>query len=712
MYPNQSLRPSVVPPARKSTSLFKRPPTSTPSPAQPTVTTVFQNPTGVIRSTPANVVPTSKPGTSGSLFKPSPKPSDPVRRSTSLFKRPPNSTPSPVQSTVTAVFQKPTAVPQAIPPRLVRPTPTKAAPKPVTSGSLFKPRPVPPKPAAKSSPDTITQLTYSDEQRARLSLNSYIGPYGYTTLKSALTPLELTQIKEDSTISPVSSGFTGTSVAPRVPLYRETDTKLYLPPHYGYTLFGPASASSLGPGDTWGPCSSGDAVPYTLPLKENQKVIVDTIVTHLRTQISKARIAGALLQAGCGVGKTAMGIRIAWELGKKTIVWVEKGFLADQWTDEIKKMCPGARIGRIQGDVFDIEDKHFVLAMVQTVYSRIYPIGTFSSFGMTIIDEAHSLCSNEYFKVLQTVVTPYSLAVTARFAKPNEMDTIMYRFLGPITYAAELKEVDHRVTVRTIKYSHPDEEYNRVETDFKGRVKYSSLITRITTFEPRIDFLVNLAIEHMREHPEGQLFVLSFTKDLLVQIHKKLEAYSDPVTGEKYSSGLYVGGMKKEALAATAAKQIVLATYSMAQEALNIPTLDSIIFASPKSDLLQSLGRIMRIIHDNKYVYDITDSHSVFVTQSRKRNAIYRANGYLLYSAKSDAYRGRDTRWHTVYIPKKQKDRMAHAAHAAGEEKGEGSTIPGTEDSDSDSNEEIVDEDEFDHDSSKPVTCLFEDADD
>jgi HSP20 family molecular chaperone IbpA len=42
------------------------------------------------------------------------------------------------------------------------------------------------------------------------------------------------------------------------------------------------------------------------------------------------------------------------------MIVVHKEFLANQWVDKIKEFCPGATIGRVQGDTFDIE-KDFVI---------------------------------------------------------------------------------------------------------------------------------------------------------------------------------------------------------------------------------------------------------------------------------------------------------------------------------------------------------------
>ena len=39
----------------------------------------------------------------------------------------------------------------------------------------------------------------------------------------------------------------------------------------------------------------------------------------------------------------------------------------NQWAERIAEFLPGARIGRIQGEIIDIEDKDIVLGMLQSI---------------------------------------------------------------------------------------------------------------------------------------------------------------------------------------------------------------------------------------------------------------------------------------------------------------------------------------------------------
>ena len=92
--------------------------------------------------------------------------------------------------------------------------------------------------------------------------------------------------------------------------------------------------------------------------------------------------------------------------------------------------------------------------------------------------------------------------------------------------------------------------------------------------------------------------------------------------------GLYLGGMKEPALKESESKKIILATYSMASEGLDIKSLSKLLMATPKSDVCQSVGRILRSDHNNPKVIDVIDQHDIFKKQWAKRKKYYSSQNY------------------------------------------------------------------------------------
>jgi superfamily II DNA or RNA helicase len=60
------------------------------------------------------------------------------------------------------------------------------------------------------------------------------------------------------------------------------------------------------------------------------------------------------------------------------------------------------------------------------------------------------------------------------------------------------------------------------------------------------------------------------------------------------TSDFYIGARRKDELDEAVKAQVIFATYSMAQEALDIPAIDTLMLVTPRSDVEQAIGRIRR----------------------------------------------------------------------------------------------------------------------
>jgi superfamily II DNA or RNA helicase len=96
-----------------------------------------------------------------------------------------------------------------------------------------------------------------------------------------------------------------------------------------------------------------------------------------------------------------------------------------------------------------------------------------------------------------------------------------------------------------------------------------------------------------------------------------------------------VGGMKQKDLEVSAGKRIILATFAMAAEGFNVPTLNTVLLATPKSAVEQAVGRVLRQRPEERKVAplicDVLDS--VFAEcngQWRKRAKLYKSCGYRI----------------------------------------------------------------------------------
>ena len=341
---------------------------------------------------------------------------------------------------------------------------------------------------------------------------------------------------------------------------------------------------------------------------------------------------------------TVMSIKIVSILAQKTLIIVHKEFLLNQWIERIQEFMPTAKIGRIQGPVFDSAGKDIVIGMLQTLYDRDFPDGAFDDFGLTIVDEVHRIGSCQFSKALLRIQTPYMLGVTATLERKDGLTKVIHHFIGPTVYSdpAGLQSDDGSVLVRGIEFISDDPEFNHVVTDYRGNTQFSTMITKLCSHEPRIQFLVRTLVELVRETPDAQILVLGHNRCLLVSIHDAM------VAGQVATVGYYLGGMKQAALEASTEKQIILASYAMASEGFDHKNLSILVMITPKTDIVQSVGRIFRQKHARPLIVDIVDKHETFQNQWRKRRAYYKKCGFRIHQSTNLA----PTTYKIVYEPK------------------------------------------------------------
>jgi superfamily II DNA or RNA helicase len=322
----------------------------------------------------------------------------------------------------------------------------------------------------------------------------------------------------------------------------------------------------------------------------------------------------------------------------------------NQWIERIAEFLPGARVGKIQGPLLDIYDKDIVIGMIQTIYDKEYTADAFSSFGLTIVDEVHRIGSEQFSRTLLKTITPNMLGISATVDRKDQLTKVLYMFIGNKIYS-EARSADDEVCVRALQYVSGDAEFNEVAYDFRGSPKYSTMISKLCEFGPRSDFIVKVVGDLIRENPDNQIMILCHNRSLLTYLHDAIEYRKIA------STGYYVGGMKQADLNETETKSIVLATYAMAAEALDIKTLSTLVMVTPKTDITQSVGRILRVKHENPIIVDIVDSHDLFQNQWKQRRQFYKKCNYRIKQIDSRKYSDMttDKDWSTVFEPKKQK---------------------------------------------------------
>jgi superfamily II DNA or RNA helicase len=453
---------------------------------------------------------------------------------------------------------------------------------------------------------------------------NYLGKKGYTLYKDRMSSREIESLKHKLLVSPCSSStsmFMSSDVS-KYAIYRECATKLYVPRYFGLQTFGPCQANKA-----MNRFETID-VPFNGQLRENQLPVVDAFAKV----VDESCGGGGLLELECAYGKTVIALNIISSLKVKTLVIVHKEFLMNQWIERISEFLPTAKVGKIQGKTIDIEGKDIVLGMLQSLSMKTFPENTFESFGLTIVDECHHISSEVFSCALFNIVTKYTLGLSATMERKDGTSYVIKMFLGDICFVGRNAE-QHNVLVKGIQFVEKnDEAFNEVCVDHRGNVQYSRMISKLCAFKPRSDFIVQVVCDMIISNPKQQIMILAHNKNLLTYLYDTIKER------DVCSVGYYIGGMKQEALALSEKQTVIIATFSMASEALDIKTLTTLVMATPKTDIEQSVGRILRQRHAQPLIVDIIDTHPPFKNQWQKRKAYYKAKKYQISETNSIHY--------------------------------------------------------------------------
>lgn len=310
---------------------------------------------------------------------------------------------------------------------------------------------------------------------------------------------------------------------------------------------------------------------------------------------------GGILQAGPGWGKTTASLYIVTRIGLSTIVIVNREFLLEQWYRRIKGVevdgvmvrkgfIPDARVGIIQGDRFEYgKDYDICIAMIQTVANRKdeYPKEFWESFGLAITDECHRIGAPTWNSIATSFPVSYRLGLTATPRRKDGAENVFFHHIGPIVYKSNvvrLKPKLRRVFTKFILVKRQSFDPNKAGKE--------TMLRFLCADKGRNELIVNelkQACERGRK-----VAVLSERRNHLNYLS---DAFQQETSG-KYTTAFYVGGMKSKERDAAEGAQVIFCTYQMTAEALDIPSLDTVFFTTPMSDVEQATGRIQRPFPD------------------------------------------------------------------------------------------------------------------
>lgn len=453
-------------------------------------------------------------------------------------------------------------------------------------------------------------------------MDAIIERTGYVINKNTISLSDIKLIKEELYITPEVREEFAKDIKP-YPMYHEFEDKIIVPRYYGVKKFGDTKKHFV---------HTKTSFEFGGELRQYQLDIVDDVLPKILGR------GGGLISLPCGRGKTVIALYLAHKLGLKTLVLVHKTFLQDQWIARAKEFTT-AKIGIIRQSTIDIKNKDIVVGMIQSISMKSYDPKIFDQFGLIIVDECHHVASRVFSRALYKTGTQYTIGLSATPHRSDGLSRVIYWYLGKMLYSEE-RNSNCNVIVRKLSLHLKDPLFvEKTQWSPKGQIPaIPKMITNFCKIKRRNDIIISV-INALRKNPKRKILILSnriaHLEFLKSEVDKLIQKDVDDgkLLKNECNTFFYIGKTKQtERKQAENIGDIIFASYSMAQEGLDIGTLNTLVLATPQRSITQAIGRIMRKILSESdikpLIVDICDYVSSFIYQCYARVRLYKKNKY------------------------------------------------------------------------------------
>jgi superfamily II DNA or RNA helicase len=414
------------------------------------------------------------------------------------------------------------------------------------------------------------------------------------------TPENLKEVQTNLTIVPKVPNNNAFADKPKkVKVYRHNNESIYMPKFYGLNTYGPPEKTN----ERLGTDFVNDLyTTKTINLYPNQQTIVKSVFNELIDNDA------CVLSVDCGQGKTVMALDIATLIGRKTLIIVHLEFLMNQWYERITQFLPNAKVGYIQGTRIETDNCDIVIGMIQSITGKNakerYTKELFDQFGFVIFDECHHVCSRVFSKALFTVATKKMLGLSATPTRQDGLDQLLFWFFRSIKLFNASKSDLLDVSVHSVEAKYQGEIVPKTIYNYRtkeNQLNYVDLITQIVQDPGRNQQIVRIIV-HLAGEMSRKVLLLTERRVHCVLLERML-MQQDDFHG---SVGLYVGRMNASDLEQSNTCDVILGTYQMCSEGYDCKQ-NTLVFATPKKEIEQSVGRILRQKNSKPLVIDLID---------------------------------------------------------------------------------------------------------
>jgi len=312
-----------------------------------------------------------------------------------------------------------------------------------------------------------------------------------------------------------------------------------------------------------------------------------------------------LLKHGVCTHNTITSLSIASRIGLRTLIFVNKIVLIDQWIGAIRaNYGQDARVHLVQSRKSVPRDMDFYVVNAINVMKHPFEMWDSMGIGCVIVDECHLMVTKILSQALAYVRPRYLLGLSATPFRVDGFDLLLELYFGLHRVVRSLLR-PHRVhVIRTgIKIQH--------KVDARGGIQWNTVIDQQTSHETRNRLIVEIC------HRFRERNILILTKRIS-QIEDLQSLLSED----------HVAVMKDNESVFDRSARILIATYQKVGTGFSHEKLDMLILACDSEEyFIQYLGRVFRRPDVVPVVIDLVDDHPILKRHFTSRKKIYQEAG-------------------------------------------------------------------------------------
>jgi superfamily II DNA or RNA helicase len=320
--------------------------------------------------------------------------------------------------------------------------------------------------------------------------------------------------------------------------------------------------------------------------------------------IKQLSISGSiLLSMYCGFGKSATSMKIASDIGLKTLIIVNKIILIKQWEEGINIFCPKASVQKITTKSKQ-EDCDFYIINAQNVEKMGRSF--FSDIGTVIVDEAHLIMAETLSRCLQWVHPRYLIGLTATPYRVDGLNLLLDFYFGKYKIIRTLFR--EHIAYKVLTKFKPT-----VEKGINGRVNWSSVLESQANNIDRNELIIKI----LKHHKDRNFLVLTKRVSQGEYLVKRLIDEGEDVTSLFGSNQEY-----------NVSSRILVGTNSKCGTGFDHAKMDALLLACDLEQyFVQYLGRVFRTKDVKPIIFDLVDDYSLLSKHFNTRQKIYRELG-------------------------------------------------------------------------------------